>query len=353
MTMNIKLKSLTVCLDMRGCPNRCRHCWLGAAPNGHMTVSDLEAAAEQFRPYADSFEIFDWYREPDFGGDYREMWELCRRLSDRQTGHFELVSFWRLVRDEKYADWLASLGLKSAQLTLFGGEETTDRYIGRKGAYRELLQAIDILLCHGIAPRIQAFVNRENLSELWKLERLISELRLEERCREIGADFAFFLHQGSCDGENEKLYDIRVTPEDIAKIPPALAEYTLRYFGKSDLPEVFGRTEGELCRELLADQSTESLAGGSPVIYIDRDFDAYPNISAPESHWRLGNLKRDRAGKILGNYAMNLSPAQHIRSTVPLCELASVGNPDGRALFSRDDYIIFLLNRYCRKKSEK
>ena len=36
---------LTVCLDMAGCPNRCRHCWLGHAPNGHLTDDDLRFVA--------------------------------------------------------------------------------------------------------------------------------------------------------------------------------------------------------------------------------------------------------------------------------------------------------------------
>ncbi len=49
-----------------------------------------------------------WYRMPDYGGDYRAQWALCARLSDRQTPHVDLVSVWRLVRDETYAGCLSS-----------------------------------------------------------------------------------------------------------------------------------------------------------------------------------------------------------------------------------------------------
>lgn len=62
--METMFKSLTVCLDMYGCPNRCRHCWVGHSPNGHMMVNDLKQIAAEFKPYAHEFEIFDWYIEP-------------------------------------------------------------------------------------------------------------------------------------------------------------------------------------------------------------------------------------------------------------------------------------------------
>lgn len=62
-----------------------------------------------------------------------------------------------MVRDSSYADWLYSLGVKVCQLTLFGTEETTDYFIGRKGAYQEIIKAINILLEHNIAPRLQIY----------------------------------------------------------------------------------------------------------------------------------------------------------------------------------------------------
>jgi len=38
-----------VMVDMAGCPNRCRHCWLGSHKNGNMTVEDFRSIAEQFK----------------------------------------------------------------------------------------------------------------------------------------------------------------------------------------------------------------------------------------------------------------------------------------------------------------
>jgi len=36
----MKFEKITACLDMYGCPNRCKHCWLGNTPNGKLSVED-------------------------------------------------------------------------------------------------------------------------------------------------------------------------------------------------------------------------------------------------------------------------------------------------------------------------
>lgn len=347
-----QFKKITICLDMAGCPNRCKHCWLGHSPNGNLTLDDLRFAAEAFRPHAEALTVYDWYREPDFRDDYRERWALCNDLSSDPPEHFELISVWRMPRDESYAPWLKSLGVNAAQLTIFGGRETTDLFTGRRGAYDDILRCIDILLAHEISPRIQTFVNRRNIDELPLVEKLITDLDLEARCRAFGGEFAFFLHAGSCDGENEQFYPDWLTAADLDKIPPKLAEYTLRHWNAPTLLDVFGKPERELVAELLADSSTENpLTSGStePVFYIDANFNVYPNISATEPHRLLGNLKTDGAERILATYAADASPAQRVRATVPLSTIARFGDPSSERLFDRDDYITYLLNRYCRE----
>lgn len=349
--VEVKFKKLTLCLDMYGCPNRCRHCWVGHSPNGHMTVEDLKKIAAQFKTYACKFEIFDWYREPDFRDNYKELWELRGNLSDIITPHFELISVWRIVRDSEYVKWLVSLGLTKAQLTLFGGESMTDYYTGRKHAYQEILRAIDILIENQISPRIQVFVNKDNIDELPLIEKLIRENYLPKRCATFGGEFTCFVHQGSCDGENAKLYGVRVTQDDLKMIPPLLLAYTLKHFHAKDLNDVFGRTEKELYQKLIADTSTGSYVADSPVLYIDNEYNVYPNISTPAPYWCLGNLKESGAEEILQNYLSGKSIAQTIRREVPISEIVKrCGDSNSLRLFGEQDYIIFLLNQYCVKE---
>ena len=346
----VMFERITVCLDMYGCPNRCKHCWVGHSSNGNLTKDDLIYVAEKFRPFTNALTVYDWYREPDYRDNYQELWDLCSRLSDVRENHFELISVWRIVRDREYVKWLSALGLKKAQLTLFGGRKTTDLYTGRKNAYNEILEAIDILLANQISPRIQMFVNKDNIGELPLIETLITKSELEKRCRSFGGEFSFFMHQGSCDGENEKLYDIRVTPEDLEKIPQKLVEYTLKHFNETKIENVFGKTEQALYEELIHDHSTASYVSETPVFYIDKDFSVYPNITAPAPAWFLGNLKTEGIETILKNYTESKSVAQAMRLTVPLCDIvASQGDCQSQRLFDKGDYIDYLTNKYCRK----
>lgn len=346
----ILFDSITLCLDMCGCPNRCRHCWVGHSPNGALTDADLEWTAAQFRPFAKKLIVYDWYREPDFSDRYRQRWQLCDRLSDGPRDHFELASVWRLARDPDYPRWLVQQGVPLVQLTLFGGEEKTDFYTGRKNAYRELCQAIDILLAHRIGVRLQVFVNQDTLPDLPAVEALIAEKDLEARCAAIGKPFSCFLHQGSCDGENLQWYPRWVTPADLEKIPPRLAEYTLRHYQKERLEQVFGRTERDLFAELAEDHTTRSYVEKEPTFYINKDFEVCPNLSTPGPIWRLGSLKTDGPQAVLEAYLQSESPAQRARLTVPLSQIVrAAGDPDSQRLFSKGDYILYLLTRCCRE----
>ena len=354
-----KLNSLIVGLDMRGCPNRCRHCWLGHAPNGNLTGEDLRFVRDAFRPYADRLELDTWVREPDYADDYRELWALRAELSDAVTPHFELMSVWRAARDPGYIPWLYEMGVRQVQLTLFGGERLTDRYTGRRGAYRDILESIERLLRRGIAPRLQVFLNQETAPGLGEVEALIRTLRLPERCRDIGQEFACFVHAGSCDGANQHNYSIWPTRREVAMIPSYLAEHTLRHFGGESLDEVFGQGEGEWVRLLRGSEETQDIAAGvlshsSPgvVLYLDAEMNVYPNVSAMEPQWRLGNLRADGAEAVLNAFLQNRSPAQRVRAAVPLGELVRAGgDAGGEGLFTRDDYIIYLLNKYCQAQA--
>ena len=348
-----KFTKITACLDMAGCPNRCRHCWLGCTQNGRLAADDLRFVAAAFRPFTDCLEVASWYREPDYLPEYKELWNLENELSDkRETSHWELMSFWRAVRDAEYIPWLKSLGLKKCQLTLFGGREKTDYYTGRTGAYDEILRSIKLLIAAEITPRIQVFVNKDNIDDLQSVVDLIHELRFEERCAALGEPFTAFIHQGSCDGENEKLYDLWITPEDLPKIPKELADYSLRHWNKTDLREIFGQPEKELVAELSASDETHSYVSDTPVFFVDKDFNVYPNITTPAPHWLLGNLKTDGAEKVMNCYISSESLAQKARLTVPISEMVKrYGNPDSTRLFCKDDYIDPIVRKYCEENT--
>ena len=96
--MNIREKAaekdLSLAVDMYGCPNRCRHCWLGHMPNRKMEDGADEWIVDYFRPYFKRISFYSWLREPDFCDDYRERWRKDIALSVQTVPErYELASF--------------------------------------------------------------------------------------------------------------------------------------------------------------------------------------------------------------------------------------------------------------------
>ncbi len=135
----MRFQQIAACPDLRGRLNGRGRCRLGAAPNGRLPVSALQYVADRFRPYADGR-----YRIPDYGGDYRAQWALCARLSDRQTPHVDLVSVWRLVRDETYAGCLSSRSAARPSAGRFRVLCTRAPAPGKRAVLRRLADAGDL-----------------------------------------------------------------------------------------------------------------------------------------------------------------------------------------------------------------
>ena len=191
---------------MNGCPNRCLHCWLGHMPNRKMEPDADQFIMNYFSPFFERIAFYSWLREPDYCDDYIARWEKDIAISKNiRPERFELASFYRIVRDDRYIPFLKSVGVKKVQLTFFGLRDTQDRYVGRKGAFDEVITATDLLIDGGIIPRWQCFINEENKEEISELYHMSQAIR-KDRC----PDLEFFVHEGTCDGENRKLYPIRI-----------------------------------------------------------------------------------------------------------------------------------------------
>ncbi len=329
---------LTLAVDLYGCPNRCLHCWLSHMPNRSMEPGADEWIVSRFIPYFDQITFFSWLREPDFCPDYRERWERDKKLSvNAVPPRFELASFWRLARDPAYAEFLKEEGVRCVQLTFFGMEETTDRYVGRKGAFQELLKATEVLLANGISPRWQTFINEENKDELAALLRLSDELGLAGRCEAFGGVFRFFVHPGSCDGENRKLYPIRIAKEHIPKVLiPHFLNYELLH------------AEKEWCAKWEKDPShAVPHNSGSIVLYVANNHDLFFNFTHMRPEWKIGNLKTDPTEELIRRVMEEDIPALREARNITLGELVSrYGDPSSEKAFEEEDYRMYLLNNH-------
>ncbi|MBR1685067.1 MAG: hypothetical protein IJ708_07995 [Clostridia bacterium] len=324
---------LTLAADMYGCPNRCLHCWLGHMPNRRMPEDADEYIVSYFASFFDKIAYYSWLREPDFCDHYRERWERDKRVSrNAQPERFELASFYRLARDKDYVSFLREVGVRTVQLTFFGIGETQDLYVGRKGAYEEILLATDRLIAGGIAPRWQAFINEENVEEIVRLKEMADEIR-EKRCPEM----SFFVHEGSCEGENRHLYPIRIWREEI---PEALKGVYLH------LDSLL--TERECVQRLEMDFShPEFPIGNELVLYVSAGYDVFYNFTHMTSEWRIGNLKEERAENLVRRILTEDTFALSLAKTCTWADLVRrYGDPFSERVFSLDDFKMYLFNRF-------
>lgn len=331
-------KTLSLAVDMYGCPNRCKHCWMGHMPNKKMEAGSDEWIIDYFKPYFERISFYSWLREPDFCDDYRERWQRDIELSvNIAPERYELASFWRIVRDPEYVGFLREVGVKTVQLTFFGLDKMTDTYVGRPGAFRELLKATEILIANEIAPRWQAFIYEENKEEIVALLELSEQLKLKERCQAFGAEFRFFVHSGGCDGENRNQYNIWIEKENI---PQALIPYYLNY--ESLL------TEKECCK-LLKEDATHRVHhnGDVVVLLISNSFDVFFNFTHMSEEWKIGNLKTDSREDLIRRILQEDIPALKLAKEVTMQELATrYGDAHSNKAFGLNDYKDYLLNRY-------
>lgn len=336
-------KNLLLAVDLYGCPNRCRHCWLGHMPNRNMEAGADEWITDYFKPYFERISFYSWLREPDFCNDYRERWQKDIELSSNiMPERYELASFWRLVRDPEYVKFLKEVGVKIVQLTFFGLDKRTDQYVGRTGAFQELLQATELLIANEIAPRWQAFIYEDNKDELVALLRLSEQLNLKERCQAFGAEFKFFVHTGGCDGENRNQYGIWIEKQHI---PEALIPYYLNY--ESLL------TERECC-ELLKDDVTHRVHHNEEliVLLISNTYDVFFNFTHMSDEWKIGNLKTDNQEELIRRILEEDIPALNLSRKITLQELVAMyGDRQSDKAFELDDYKDYLLNEYLSSRS--
>ena len=103
--------------------------------------------------------------------------------------------------------------------------------------------------------------------------------------RNHGVPFEFFVYEGSCEGENRKLYGIRIAKEEI---PRALIEYHIGY-GRL-------RAEKEFC-ELQKDDASPYVYHNEDEItlYITSDSNVYYHFTNLSENWKIGNMKSESA----------------------------------------------------------
>lgn len=326
-------KILNLAVDMYGCPNRCLHCWIGHMPNRKMDAGADEFIMNFFSPYFEKIFFYSWLREPDYCEDYRNRWKRDLEISKNAVPkRFELASFYRIVRDDGYIPFLRSVGVKKVQLTFFGLKETQDKYVGRTGAYEEVMRASDLLIEGGIIPRWQCFINEENRDEIVQIYRIAEDIK-KSRCPEL----EFFVHEGSCDGENRKLYPVRIQKEHI---PPELASVFLNYNNLLSEADCYDILRGD-------DSAPVFPVGDEITLNISNEYDVFYNFTHMTRPWVIGNMKTSDPETLVKDIISGNTPALNTAKQCKWSELVmKYGDINSAKVFSPDDYSVFIYNNH-------
>jgi len=291
-----------------------------------------------------------WFYEPDFSDDYKRLYELENELSDVKPDRFELLSIWRLARDDEYAKWAKEVGPDTCQITFFGMEDTNDWFYRRRGAFQDNIVATERLLDAGMKPRWQIFLTKRIVPEIGQILKLIDQLRLRDRVRSLGEDFDFFIHLPDSDGEAINIEHLRPSLEDTRLIPQEMIDSSKRYLNKEEL----WYTEGELISGIVTGEDAFPYAYSYPktlCFYIKSNWDVFSNMGALEPWWRLGNLKTDSLQSIFDDFEGNRVLGLETIFTVSAKELAKrFGDPKSHLVFaSKHDLLKLFVLRYCEQ----
>ena len=336
-------RTIGVAVDLAGCPNRCRHCYLGVGPNRKLPKGILREVAGAFTswkrpgentPYFTSVDIASWYREPDYADDYRELCDLEAELSRRAPRRWELLSVWRLARDPSYAAWAATLGPRVCQITFFGGRKTTDWFCRRRGAFADNLAATERLLEAGMIPRWQIVLTKRGLPELAEIAALVRNLTLRERTSGLGQDFDVFCHLPGPDGEAFDLEEIRLETSDLRQIPGELMDSTRKHFGG----RINWEPESDITQRVLTGEVIPPYVPDETWFLINSCLDVFSNFGDMSPAWRLGNLCAGRLDSILAAFENDAPPGFRAAFHAPDAGLARrFGRPDSQRLYSPGD----------------
>jgi len=162
------------------------------------------------------------------------------------------------------------------------------------------------------------------------------------RCEAFGGQFRFFIHAGSCDGENRRLYPIRIRKEHI---PPELIPF---YWNFEQL-----LTEQELWEKLKDDPGhAEHHVGEELVLYVSNTYDVFFNFTHMRPEWRIGNLKTDPVGELIRAAVGEDTPALRAAREITLGELVRrYGDRTSTRVFFPEDHRDWLLNGWLEERA--
>ncbi len=178
--------TLSLQIEVVGCPTVCRHCWAQGLPYAAMPVEDVAWVLEQAHRFCDDHGVgFGAYPMHELAA-HPQAAELLRVFADHVgAAEFEPLSTTGVPLAIRQ-DWqqllaaVASLGTTTVWVAVHGLGLEHDRQVNRPGAFTEICLAIQRVHAVGLRAGANVFVTTANAGQAERLLATLERLGLDE-----------------------------------------------------------------------------------------------------------------------------------------------------------------------------
>jgi len=180
------VSTLSLQVEVVGCPTVCRHCWAQGVPYPAMPVADVAWVLEQAHRFCDDHGLgFGAYPMHELAA-HPQAAEVLRVFADRVgAAEFEPLSTTGVPLAVRQ-DWqqvlaaAASLGTATVWVAFHGLGVEHDRQVNRAGAFTETCLAIQRVHAVGLRAGANVFVTTANASQADRLLEALGRLGVDE-----------------------------------------------------------------------------------------------------------------------------------------------------------------------------
>ncbi|MBI4722144.1 MAG: radical SAM protein [Candidatus Stahlbacteria bacterium] len=282
--------STCIFLEITGCPNKCRHCYISKSASKFKTFKEIKDIIDNYAevlkpPVLTKNAYLYFHDEATVHPDIIDILEYMvskgiKCIPSLSTNGFGIC---KRKDGEKVLDAFKKVGTKSLQLTLFGDRDYHDWFAGRKGAFDTIMETYKI--GKGMEYNIywQFFLTKDNWKKLLKTKECLKNEQI---------DIGIF-------GCSERLLTdkeyLQPTLKDLEKVKKLAENLSDSYWQK--IPHLTIKTEREWIEMCLANKdmapfvSNEEEDAKNPW-FMEYDRWLYDTVMM-RSDFRIGNLRVD------------------------------------------------------------
>lgn len=329
----------------RKCNYYCKHCYSNATvieDNDALTLTEIYRIIDEFADYKVPVILLS-------GGEpllKENIWDIIKYI--RSKGIRTSLSTNGSLIDEAAAYKLKELGIGYVGISLDGTKEKNDTFRGYKGAYDQVLRAIDHCNRAGQKVGLRFTLQKDNYKDIPSILKLMEEMDVQRIC---------FYHLVPS-GRGNEIIDQMLSHQETKEVMDYLYEYSKRMIeegkGNKEILTVANHTDGPYIYlkvrnedPKLADRVLDLLLrnkgnrSGSAIANVDWAGNVYPDQFS--KFLPIGNLKEDSFLSIWNNCQTTLGELRNrknlIKGRCESCKWLDIcnGNLRARAYYLNGD----------------